>query len=130
MSGNAEYLDYSALIAELDQLCAQKRTGSFFLTSDDKHIAVFIIDGGRISGCRYRGKSGYDALALINEINAGTARFLEGMFSSMGDVPLPSTGEIMNTLSRASSDAQRESEETRPSDFGETESPAIFAAVV
>ncbi len=89
---------YQQLMQELKKLCADKRTGTMFITTDDNHSARFALQKGRIVACAYTLKKGYDALPLIQQIKSGAFAFADGVFSGMDELPLPETEVMFEVL--------------------------------
>lgn len=79
-------------------MARDKKTGTFFITTDDNHAARFVMENGAVTSIGYRQLHGYDALPKIQQIHGGSCRFVEGGFISMEEVPLPSTGELLGML--------------------------------
>ena len=100
MSDGQTYLEYDGLMKELKRLCDQGRTGTMFITTTHNHSIRFILHEGKITSCVYRVKRGYDALEQIKSMEGGTYRFADDVFTTMDEVDLPPTSEILSSLAR------------------------------
>ncbi len=89
---------YQQLVQELKKLCADKRTGTMFITTNDNHSARFALHSGKIVACAYTLKKGYDALPLIQHIKSGSFAFADGVLSGMRELPLPETEVMLEVL--------------------------------
>ncbi len=95
MKTSPSQLSYPELIAEIQHLSKQKKTGTIFITSQDGHLARLVLNQGQIIYLIFNTKHrGYDAIARIQTITAGRLQFAEGIFESAEEVPLPNTAEI------------------------------------
>jgi len=106
MSGGQTYLEYDGLMKELQRLCDQGRTGTMFITTTHNHSIRFILHEGNITSCVYRVKRGFDALEKIKSMEGGTYRFADDVFTTMDELNLPPTGEILSSLARRAAPSQ------------------------
>jgi hypothetical protein len=92
-------LEFSALMAVLNQLCNQFKTGTFFVSTEDNRAISFVLKKGRIISCSYSHFRGEMALSYIRQIRAGSYAFSEKVFYSLMDEQhLPNTREIFACL--------------------------------
>lgn len=94
------YIPFAKIVADLKLICAERKTGTLYITSDSNRSAQIMIDQGRIVYFYYYNKRGSDALRLIAEIETGRYRFQEGTAPAIR-AELPETEEILNSLSAA-----------------------------
>jgi hypothetical protein len=106
MSEGQTYLEYDGLMKELQRRCDQGRTGTMFITTTHNHSIRFILHDGNITSCVYRVKRGFDALEKIKSMEGGTYRFADDVFTSMDELNLPPTDEILSSLARRASPSQ------------------------
>ena len=92
------YIPFAKIVADLQQICAGRKTGILYITSDANRSAQIMIDQGRIVYIYYFNKRGSDALRLIPEIQTGRYRFQEGTAPAVR-AELPDTEEILKVLS-------------------------------
>jgi hypothetical protein len=106
MTDGKTYLEYDGLMQELQRLCDEGRTGTMFITTTHNHSIRFILHEGQITSCVYRVKRGFDALDKIKSMEGGTYRFADDVFTSMDELNLPPTGEILSSLQRRAAPSQ------------------------
>ena len=95
------YTPAAELFAALEGLCRAGRTGVLRIVTRNNHAASFGLETGRIVAMRYRIRRGTEALALLEQIEAGQYSFNEG--ETLGDDPLlPPSSEILARLLRRS----------------------------
>lgn len=92
------YIPFENIVAELKRICAEQKTGVFYITSKANRSAQIMLDQGRIVYFYYFNKRGSNALRLISEIETGRYRFQEGTAPAMR-MELPPTEEILSSLS-------------------------------
>lgn len=73
----AEWTPLSKIVEFIKQLCAERRTGTLFLVSDENYMAQVLIDGGDIVSLMHRNRRGLDALAVLGKIKYAKFRFDE-----------------------------------------------------
>jgi|GEM_PF-2085029 len=61
----AEFVALSEMLKALQTAVAGRKSGAFFITSEDQHSAMITLDKGRITGVKYRSTRGYDAAGAI-----------------------------------------------------------------
>lgn len=97
MNFSTSLLTYPELLMEIRRLCNEKQTGTLFITSEDSHLARIVLNEGHINflvfDTKYRG---YDAIYLISRIKSGRLQFVEGVFETTQEVPLPTTDHIFH----------------------------------
>ncbi len=102
MKHTTSLLAYPELIAEIHRLSSEKQSGTIFLTSHDGHLARIVLDEGRISSLVFDSKQrGYDAIALIQTIKFARIQFIDGVFETAQEVPLPNTEVLFQSLGHA-----------------------------
>ncbi len=99
MKSSISQLTYAELMAEIYRLSSDKCSGTVFITSHDGHLARIVLDEGRITHLVFDSKyRGYDVIPLIQAIKFARLQFVEGVFETAEEVPLPSTDKIFQTL--------------------------------
>jgi hypothetical protein len=114
MTDGKTYLEYDGLMQELQRLCDEGRTGTMFITTTHNHSIRFILHEGQITSCVYRVKRGFDALDKIKSMEGGTYRFADDVFTSMDELNLPPTGEILSSLQRRAAPSQSAAPQAAP----------------
>jgi len=91
--------DWKGILGELRKLCGGSATGTVFITTEQNHSAMIIIESGAITGLGYHGKRGRAALELMPEVTGGTFNFNNGrVLKPLCNSDLPATGEILAFL--------------------------------
>ncbi len=98
MSQDRAYIAFPSLMAELQQLCREGRTGTLFIATDDDNLVRMSLDHGEIVFVTFQNRRGQTALPLMLQINAGRLRFEEDMLSSTSKTSLPATPAILQYL--------------------------------
>lgn len=98
---NEQFIPFAEIVAELKSVCAEKKTGVMYITSEENQSAQLMLDDGEIVFIYFFNKRGRDALRPLAEIDAGRFRFQEGGGSSLR-TELPRTEDILRYLSAAS----------------------------
>ncbi|MCK5718664.1 MAG: DUF4388 domain-containing protein [Thiomargarita sp.] len=92
-------LPYPTLMAEIQHLSEERKTGTIFITSDSGHLIRIVLNEGEITCLVFNTKyRGYDAIPHIQNIKSGRLQFAEGVFEASQEVPLPPTAEIFETF--------------------------------
>lgn len=106
-----QLLSLKDLAKVLERLCREGKSGTIFITTQDKRSAGFVIKDSAIVGVAYKGLYGSQAVELIKEIQSCTFSFLNNNLSLLKQMeiahnqsPLPSTESILRTLSASSVD--------------------------
>lgn len=92
------YIPFAKIVADLKQICAGRKTGTLYITSDANRSAQIMIDRGKIVYFYYFNRRGSEALRLIPEIQTGRYRFQEGTAPALRS-ELPETEAILEALS-------------------------------
>lgn len=105
----SEFVSLSDLVTALESATEGGQSGAFFITTDKQQSAMVTMDGGRITGIKFRSASGYDAahaLAQVEQLryqsaaeptelsgpsDIDTASVLEILASGLGATPGEST---------------------------------------
>ncbi len=106
MSQDKTYAPFQDLIAQLHQVCQERRTGTLFIATDDNRLARISVEQGQIVFLAFQTKRGAEALPLMRQINAGRSRFEDGMITAVSKIPLPSTDEMLAYLNGAAAPAE------------------------
>jgi len=85
-------------IVELKRLCQEARTGIFFITTAENHIAQISLDGGAIVFLVFLGRQGFEAVPLLQGIRVKHTRFTETTVSVPVESSLPTTADILSFL--------------------------------
>ena len=70
-----EWTPLSKIVEFIKQLCAERRTGTLFMVSDENFMAQVLIDGGDIVSLMHRNRRGRDALAVVGKMKYAKYRF-------------------------------------------------------
>lgn len=70
-----EWTPLSKVVEFIKQLCAERRTGTLFMVSDENFMAQVLIDGGDIVSLMHRNRRGLDALAVLGNMKYVKYRF-------------------------------------------------------
>lgn len=73
----AELLPFLRVVDFLRQLCAQGRSGTVFLVSDDNRMAQVRLDKGQIASLLCRNRRGIEALGILRSMANARLRFDE-----------------------------------------------------
>jgi len=93
------FYPYQQLMQKLYDLCADKATGTLFITTYDNHSIRFFLEQGRIFSLAYRFKYGNDALYFIKKITSGRLAFKENiLLGGRDDFSLLDTDILLETL--------------------------------
>lgn len=95
-------ISFAEIVAELERICAAKKTGTLYITSQLNRSAQLMVDKGSIVYLYYFNKRGRDALHLMPEISSGRCRFQEGSVPALRSEPLM-TDDILRYLKAAAS---------------------------
>ena len=113
------HIPLRSLVAELRQLCQERRTGFLFITTDKNRLAQINLDKGEIVFVSFQGKQGENVLPLMRQIHAGQAQFHEKAVSAFRG-SLPPTEAILSYLGGTDDGAESVGSETsaKPSNGG------------
>lgn len=99
MSTDKLQLTFSELMATLNNMCNQGKTGTLFISSEDNRAISFVLKRGLITSCSHGHIQGEAALSHIQRMQAGSYAFSEKVFFSLAEEDdLPSTAEIFDLL--------------------------------
>jgi hypothetical protein len=90
--------DYHAIIEVLKDLVAQRRSGTLFITSAEKHAAHFVLKDGVVCACGYRFKRGMAAVEAIRRMTGGSYRFEANIVCAKSTTDLPDTHSLLALL--------------------------------
>lgn len=96
-------LQWSDLLQKLTSLCAERRTGTLFIATDDNRLARFALKAGTIVAVVFQRKQGLDAIEMMQSVLAGTWKFNEQMMLVGATQSLPSTPDLLKMLADDSS---------------------------
>lgn len=77
----AELLPFQRVVDYLKQLCAQGRSGTLFLVSDDNRMAQVRLDKGQIASLLCRNLRGLEALGIVRGMQHARLRFDESVLA-------------------------------------------------
>jgi hypothetical protein len=77
----AELLPFLRVVDYLKQLCAQGRSGTLFLVSDDNRMAQVRLDKGQIASLLCRNRRGLEALGMVRSMQHARLRFDESFMA-------------------------------------------------
>lgn len=93
-------IPFTQLIAELRQLCRERRTGMVFITTDDNQLAQLILENGNIVYLFFKTQRGENALRALRQYNTGSLRFAPGPIPTFRS-ELPPAEEVLESLQTA-----------------------------
>lgn len=64
----SEFVSLSDLVTALKSATEGGQSGAFFITTDKQQSAMVTMDGGRITGVKFRSASGYDAANALAQV--------------------------------------------------------------
>jgi hypothetical protein len=92
-----ELFPFLRVVDYLKQLCAQGRSGTLFLVSDDNRMAQVRLDNGQIASLLCRNRRGLEALGILRNMQHARLRFDESFMAKDENDNL-STQAIFDTL--------------------------------
>ena len=92
-----ELFPFQRVVDYLKQLCAQGRSGTLFLVSDDNRMAQVRLDNGQIASLLCRNRRGLEALGILRDMQHARLRFDES-FMAKGENDNLSTQAIFDSL--------------------------------
>lgn len=95
-----EFVPFLRIVDYLKDLCAQGRSGTLFLVSDDNRMAQVRLDNGQIASLLCRNRRGLEALGILRDMQHARLRFDES-FMANGENDKLSTQAIFDSLSGA-----------------------------
>ena len=105
METQRQSLSLKDFVKVLSRLCQEKKSGTIFITTQDKRSVGLVIQEGRIVGAAYKGLYGLEAIKLMKEIQSCTFSLLANNFSLLKQIelapnksPMPSTEEVFRLL--------------------------------
>jgi hypothetical protein len=96
----AEFLPFLGIVDYLRQLCAQGRSGTLFLVSDDNRMAQVRLDNGQIASLLCRNQRGLQALGIVRGMQRARLRFDESLLAK-GENDNLSTQAVFDNLAAA-----------------------------
>jgi hypothetical protein len=122
----AELLPFLRIVDHLKQLCAQGRSGTLFLVSDDNRMAQVRLDNGQIASLLCRNRRGLEALGILRGMQHARLRFDES-FMANGENDHLSTQAIFDDLfSAAGGAAAAPSAAAQPAAPAAARAPALL----
>lgn len=64
----SELVPLSNLVTALKAATDAKKSGAFFITTDQQHSAMVTLSGGKITGVKFRNTRGYDAATSLSKV--------------------------------------------------------------
>ncbi len=90
-------LSYAILVAELQQICAEQRTGALLILSPANPPVRIFVKHGAIVALAMQEKKGWDVVALLPQLQASRMQFVPGLRSSQ-EITLPATSVLLAEL--------------------------------
>ena len=90
-------LSYATLVAELQKICAEQRTGALLILSPANHPVRIFVKNGEIVALAMQEKKGWEVLALLPQLQASRMQFVSGLRSSQ-EITLPATSVLLAEL--------------------------------
>ncbi len=119
MNQTGETFVLETILANLQQLCSEKRTGNLFLVTLDKHTATLGLHQGNIVSAKYRIRRGIAALDDLLSVQAASFTFSSATDVRPDNPALPPTADILEMLglspASSGSNPQKSSGEFRAS---------------
>lgn len=100
----AEFLPFLRIVEYIRQLCAQRRSGTVFVVSDDNRMAQVHLENGEIASLLCRNRRGLEALGMMRAMQNARLRFDESYIAKAEKDNL-STQDIFDDLFGAASTA-------------------------
>ena len=94
---NPKSMSHDSLVAELQKRIQEKKSGTLFISADNRRTAQINLLNGNIVALSCLNKRGVDALHLLQQLNPSWFQFIEGS-SIATDRDLPSNAVIMSSL--------------------------------
>jgi hypothetical protein len=104
----SEFVSLSDLVTALKSATEGGQSGAFFITTDKQQSAMVTMDGGRITGVKFRSANGYDAanaLAQVEQVKYQSAPEPTEL-SGPSDIETASVIEILASGVNAAASAQ------------------------
>lgn len=95
------FLPLSRFVSALELACDEKKTGRFYIITDENHSVGLDIDAGVICSVKYRIKRGSEALKLLCETHWLRFRFEENHKIHHDEPALANTAIILHQLENA-----------------------------
>lgn len=76
----SQYHDLNTILTALRTRMIQKKTGTFFIATDDNASARFSLDKGRLTHCVFKRQNGQDAVRVFCAITGGRYSFSDAPF--------------------------------------------------
>lgn len=92
------------LVTALKKATEGKKSGAFFITTEDKHSAMVTLSKGHITGVKYRNTRGYDAATSLSQSNQLKFQSAADPTELPGESPL-NTQAVLDILSTGESSA-------------------------
>lgn len=64
----SDFVPLSTLVSALESATAAGKSGAFFITTDNQHSAMITLNGGTITGVKFRSARGYDAASALAQV--------------------------------------------------------------
>lgn len=97
---------YQQLVAEIERLCSEQRSGTLSCTTDMHTSATVVVREGTIVALAFRLTHGPAALPLIRQVGGWRFRFQAGRMLCWPGEELPNTATILQQLWDGKEDAQ------------------------
>lgn len=114
-----------SFLQELQQTCAEQKTGVFFLVSKDKRSAQLSFLDGKAVYAMSQGKKGREAVVLIAHMEIDRHRFQEGAIPPTR-AEMPSCEELLRLLQEGGNVKQVGSKQS-PARSGEATRQTVFS---
>lgn len=108
MTQSNDTLPLNELIAVLQSLCTERRTGTMFVHTDTNRSARVSIERGRIFFIAFGRYRGMDAVEEFKKMQYGRFSFAESIFNNAAEIPLPPTSRLLAQLRGAAAGDPRE----------------------
>lgn len=77
-----ELMTFSGIVGHIRQLCAEGRSGTLFLVSDENQMVLVHLARGDIVSLAHRNRRGLEALAVLGKMKNAKLRFDDGYVAS------------------------------------------------
>jgi hypothetical protein len=109
----AELIPFLRIVEHIKQLCAQRRSGTVFLVSDDNRMAQVQLDNGEIASLLCRNRRGLEALGIMRGMQQARLRFDDSYLAKTERDDL-STQAVLDSLGAGASDTPAPATTTAP----------------
>lgn len=97
------YVPLAVIVDGLKAVCDARKTGTMYITTDNKKSAQVMVNEGEIVYLYFYNKRGLEALQLMGQMATGRSKFQEGLPTNL-KAELPATHDILQQLMHPQAD--------------------------